>query len=259
MGLVSSISKEAKVIALLLFFPLLITVILLFPKHEEYIATGDIVTVEELGVSGSVYFTYVNSGITQNTYEKLTLQSSYDEIEFIPLDSYEYKDSIYQLEEMEFSKGEVVSNAVHLPIFEQERNSNELYTKMSNILDNSSSYTGDSFGLMLAIGLYEEMYKKDFSQNASYIIAGTGTINPDYSVGEVGAIRHKLLTAEQNNVDVFFIPKNKDPYNSQSNFEEALEIVKKEKLSLEVVPVAKLEDAISYLENSYVWKGGEIN
>ncbi|SHM76775.1 hypothetical protein [Gracilibacillus kekensis] len=251
MGLVSSISKEAKVSALLLFVPLLITVILLFPKHEEYIATGDIVPVEELGVSGSVYFTYVNLGVTQNIYEKLTIQYSYDEIEFIPLDSYEHENYIYQLEEMEFSKDEVVSNAVHLPIFEQSQNSNELlYNKMSNILENSSSYAGDSFGLMLTIGLYEEMYKKDFSKNGSYIIAGTGTINPDYSIGEVGAIRHKLLTAEQNNVDVFFIPDNKDSYSGQSNFEEALEIVKEEKLSFQVVPVAKLDDAISYLENS---------
>lgn len=254
---VRKISKEMKVSLLLLSVPLLLSLVFLLPKHEEYETIGDIVSVEELGIKGSVHFTYVNSGVTNNLYEKWSMQASYDDIQFTPISSYTYENYYNQTEEMDYYKEQTVLNAVYNPVFEQTSDSSFLYSKMNDILDNSSSYIGDSFGLMTAIGLYEEVYNKNYSRKYSIIIAGTGTMDSDYSVGEVGAIRQKLLTAEQNQVDIFFIPKHHERYNEDSsNRIEAFEVVKEEDLSLIVVPVTTLEDAIYYLENLDVMKGG---
>lgn len=256
---IRKISKEMKISLLLLSIPLLLSLVFLLPKHEEYETTGDIVSVEELGIKGSVHFTYINSGITNNLFEKWSMQASYDDIQFTPIDSYTYENYYNQVEEMDYYKEQTVINAVYNPVFEQTSDSSFLYSKMNEILDNSSSYIGDSFGLMAAIGLYEEVYYKNYSRKYSIIIAGTGTMNSDYSVGEVGAIRQKLLTAEQNQVDIFFIPKHHESYYEDfSNRIEAFEVVKEEDLSLRVVPVTTLEDAIYYLENLANMKGGEF-
>jgi Lon-like protease len=65
---------------------------------------------------------------------------------------------------------------------------------------------------MLGIGLVEEAQKEDFSKSDTYVIAGTGTMEADHSVGSVGAIHDKLLTAEKFGTDYFFVPKDKETF-----------------------------------------------
>lgn len=245
--------KEARFGLILLFIPFLSASTLMWPHHEEYYAIGDIAPVEELGVDGNVHFTYVYSGVTENLWDKFWIWTEIDgQLEFYPLEYYtyeEYKESGEMMAEFKF---ETVENAVeNASDSSNYGTANELNQKVQEIIYQSGSYIGDSFGLMLAIGLVEEWENVDFSKRGKYIIAGTGTMAADNTVGSVGAIRHKLLTAEENDVDIFFVPKDADYYydSTYSNEYEAAKVVKEEDLNVTVVPVATLDEALSYLRN----------
>lgn len=102
---------------------------------------------------------------------------------------------------------------------------------------NNSNESGPSAGFMTALALYDNLSKKNLAKNLK--IAGTGTIDEYGNVGEIDGIKYKLLGAN-NKVDVFFVPVR--------NYDEALDIVNKYKLNINVVYVMNLDDAISYLE-----------
>lgn len=104
---------------------------------------------------------------------------------------------------------------------------------------NDSSESGPSGGFMTALALFDNLTGNKLNHNLK--IAGTGTIEEDGSVGEIGGIKYKLLGAEKNKVDVFFVPKD--------NFKEAKKVVKKYKLKINIVKVDTLDDAIDYLSN----------
>jgi Lon-like protease len=246
------IRKEHRLGLYLLVVPFILSLVLVWPVNEEFVSVGDIVTVQDLGVNGSVNFTYVESGVSNNLFTKFFLiLSTEKELEFTKLESYEL-DEIYAYEEFaDEDKSATVSSAAEIAGMSSTYSNNSVISsKINEILDNSTQYNGDSFGLMIAIGLVEEWQNLDFSRNGKYIIAGTGTIESDHTVGSVGAIRHKLLTAEKNNVEIFFVPRDKDYFwdPELSNQREAVKVAKEENLKLVVVPVATLEEAITYLK-----------
>ncbi|UFT99102.1 hypothetical protein KO561_18270 [Radiobacillus kanasensis] len=224
-------------------------VILVIPYHKEFVSTGDIVSVEELGIQGNVHFTYVQSGVTENLLDRIIISATNKDVKFMDIQPKDYEMYSSYLESTEVYKSETVSNAVQHTLPQPANEPDELQSRAMEIMDQAAGYYGDSLGLMVAIGLIEETHHIDYSRNNSLIISGTGTLNDDRSVGEVGAIRLKLLTAEQNRVDYFFLPRNLNSNDKYiSNHEAALEIVEEEKLSLELVPVATLDEAIAFLE-----------
>jgi Lon-like protease len=247
------LKKENWIGIYLLIVPFILSLLLAWPVKEEFVGEGDIVSVQDLGVDGTVHFTYVQSGVSNNLFTKLfVILSSKEEIEFSKLESYEYDNIIaYENYADEDKASTVTSAAQSAGINTNYYNSTEITAKIDEILNNSTNYAGDSFGLMIAIGLVEEWQNRDFSRDNKYTIAGTGTMESDNTVGSVGAIRHKLLTAESNNVDIFFVPKDKDYYldPKESNQYEAVKVAEEENLNLVVVPVADLDEAISYLNH----------
>ena len=246
--------KKSTFLALiLLLIPFIVVVPLYLPHHEEFEANGDISSVEELGVDGHVYFTYVHYGVTKNYAEKIAIMMSLrNDVEFTPLEDYTYEEFLASEDVVDEFQYETISNAVS---YAGNMSSNEsttaLNTKIQEILVQSVNYSGDSFGLMIAIGLIEEWQQIDFSKGGKYKIAGTGAMLYDQSVGSIGSVRHKLLTAEENGVDIFFIPKDKQYFEdpTMSNQYEAEQVVKAEGLSLKVIPVSNLDDAISVLKS----------
>ncbi|MUK88261.1 hypothetical protein GMD78_07640 [Ornithinibacillus sp. L9] len=245
--------KEYVASFIILLVTIGITILLLKPYHAEFIATGGISSVEELGIDGSVYFTYVESGLTNNYYERITLEMLYDDMEFIPLDEQDLIAYEYYEEMGDQFKEDTIVNAVESASFDQlaDPSSDDFLDRVWEITNSSAQYSGDSFGLMIAIGLVEELNQEDFSKDGTYVIAGTGTMEADHSVGSIGGIRQKLLTAENNGVDIFFIPKDKQYYYdiSLSNEVEAEQVIAEEGLDVRVVAVETLEDAIIYLRN----------
>ena len=102
------------------------------------------------------------------------------------------------------------------------------------------SESGPSGGLISTLEIYNQLTKKDLTKG--YKIAGTGTIEEDGTVGEIGGVEHKILGAESDKADYFLVP-------SGQNYKDALKYKKSKKLKIKLIEVKTIEDAIEKLEN----------
>lgn len=100
------------------------------------------------------------------------------------------------------------------------------------------SEAGPSGGLMTALEIYDLLVKEDITRGM--VIAGTGTIDDNGNVGEIGGVKYKILGAEDGGADIFLVP-------SGVNYEEAIKVKKERKLDIEIIEVKTLSDAISKL------------
>jgi PDZ domain-containing protein len=103
-----------------------------------------------------------------------------------------------------------------------------------------STESGPSGGLITTLEIYNQLTKKDLTHGLK--IAGTGTIELDGTIGQIGGIEHKLLGAEDDHTDIFLSP-------SGENYQAALKYKKKKKLKIKIIEVTTIEDAIEKLEN----------
>ncbi|MFY8205017.1 MAG: S16 family serine protease, partial [Actinomycetes bacterium] len=94
---------------------------------------------------------------------------------------------------------------------------------------------GPSAGLMLSLGIIDELTENDLS--GGKIIAGTGTINYLGEVGSIGGIRQKLEGAKDNGAELFLAPVD----NCQ-------EVGSKTYKSMPVVAVKNLTEAVQAIE-----------
>lgn len=106
-------------------------------------------------------------------------------------------------------------------------------------IDSDGSESGSSGGLMLSLALYDHL--TNAKRNKNLIIAGTGTIDSDGNVGEIGGVKYKLLGADKNKASIFLCPKD--------NYDEAKKIKKKYKLKLKIVKVKTFDDALNYINS----------
>lgn len=139
---------------------------------------------------------------------------------------YKIKSKLYKLEDRK---------VIGVGIFFDET---VLSDKNINIINKKNEF-GSSGGLMNAIAIYDGLLNKNYSKSIK--IAGTGTIDIDGTVGEIGGIKYKLLGAEKNDIDIFLCPVE--------NYKEAIKYKKKYKLKLGVVKVGSFDDAIKYLDS----------
>lgn len=65
---------------------------------------------------------------------------------------------------------------------------------------------GPSAGLMFTLEIYNQLTPGDLTKG--YRIAGTGTIDGDGTVGEIGGVQFKIVAAERQHTDIFFVPVN---------------------------------------------------
>jgi PDZ domain-containing protein len=68
----------------------------------------------------------------------------------------------------------------------------------------SGDVGGPSAGLMFALAFYDLMTPGDLSDGR--VVAGTGTISADGEVGPIGAIRDKVIGAEDSGASLFLVP-----------------------------------------------------
>lgn len=104
-------------------------------------------------------------------------------------------------------------------------------------IKSSKSESGGSGGLMLSLTIYDLLVKENLSHGRT--IAGTGTIDKNGNVGEIGGVKYKIKGAIKDKADIFFVPKD--------NYKEAKKIVDKNKYKLKLVKVNTLKEAIEYL------------
>lgn len=95
---------------------------------------------------------------------------------------------------------------------------------------------GPSAGMMYTLAVIDLLSAGDLTRG--HIVAGTGTIEADGSVGGIGGIRQKVVAAEAAGAAYMLVP--------DSNYEDALTA---DRNDLELVRVATIDDALAFLES----------
>lgn len=113
---------------------------------------------------------------------------------------------------------------------------------------------GPSAGLMFTLELLNQLKEEDITKG--YEVAGTGEMLEDGTVGRIGGIEKKIVSADKKGVDIFFAPDDEITdamleYNPsvESNYETARKTAEKIKSDIKVVPVKTIDDALDYLES----------
>ncbi len=114
---------------------------------------------------------------------------------------------------------------------------------------------GPSAGLMFSLAIYTQIAHPDLRNGR--IVAGTGTIDRDGNVGDIGGIDKKVVASARAGAAIFFAPDNpvseeeqKAHLDAKNNYQTALEAAKTIKTDMKIVPVKTLQDAIDYLKNN---------
>lgn len=94
---------------------------------------------------------------------------------------------------------------------------------------------GPSAGLMHTLAIIDLLTEGELTKG--HVIAGTGTIQMDGTVGNIGGVRQKVVAAQAAGATYMFVP--------EGNYQTALTV---EHDSVEIVPVTTLADAIAFLE-----------
>ncbi|PWV95697.1 PDZ domain-containing protein [Paenibacillus cellulosilyticus] len=111
-----------------------------------------------------------------------------------------------------------------------------------------SDIGGPSAGLMFSLEILDQLLPEDLTHGLK--IAGTGTIDMNGNVGQIGGMRDKIIAAHQAGVVLFFCPKDQDI--TSHNAQEAIDEAKKRGYDdLRIVPVSTLKEAVEYLRNNY--------
>lgn len=99
----------------------------------------------------------------------------------------------------------------------------------------SNHISGSSAGLMFALEILSQLEGKDLAKG--YVVAGTGTIDEGGNVGPIEGAKFKIIAAERAGAKIFLVPLE--------NYEEA----KSAGISLKIIPVKTLHDAVLALQN----------
>ncbi len=99
--------------------------------------------------------------------------------------------------------------------------------------------SGPSGGLMTALTVYSYLTDTDLAKNKT--IVGTGTIDKEGNVGEIGGVKYKLIGAVKNKADIFLVPNGE-------NYEEAIKIKEEKKYNIKIIGISTLKEAIDELK-----------
>jgi len=112
---------------------------------------------------------------------------------------------------------------------------------------------GPSGGLMFSLQIYTQATGQNLRHGKK--VAGTGTIDANGNVGEIGGIDKKIVAAKRAGATVFFAPYVKPSklllkYEEQhmTNYQLAKKTAKKYAPNMKVVPVKSFDDAVHYLK-----------
>ncbi|GAB6092220.1 SepM family pheromone-processing serine protease [Furfurilactobacillus curtus] len=124
------------------------------------------------------------------------------------------------------------------------------------VMVNPGEIGGPSGGLMFSLQIYQQLTNENLRHGQK--IAGTGTIGPDGSVGEIGGIDKKIVAANKAGAKIFFAPYVKptkellkyEP-DHMTNYQLAKKTAKKYAPKMKVVPVSSFKQAVRYLQTHH--------
>lgn len=95
---------------------------------------------------------------------------------------------------------------------------------------------GPSAGMMHALAIIDILTEGELTKGN--VIAGTGTVSLDGTVGAIGGIRQKVVAAEAAGASHILVPRG--------NYDTALTAPRRE---IEIVPVASIDEALAFLDS----------
>lgn len=101
--------------------------------------------------------------------------------------------------------------------------------------------SGSSGGLVTALFIYNSLIEDDITNGLR--IVGTGTIDLDGNVGEIGGIEYKLKSAVKNKADLFIVPIG-------DNYNDAIKLKKEKGYNIKIIGVSNFLEAINYLSKA---------
>lgn len=116
---------------------------------------------------------------------------------------------------------------------------NEYDTPYNIEVKTKSSESGPSGGLITALEIYNRITEEDITKGMK--IMGTGTIESDGTVGEIGGVKYKLIGAVKKGAEVFICP--------EENYKEAASVAKKNKYNIKIISAKTFEEALLKLNN----------
>ncbi|WP_328286117.1 SepM family pheromone-processing serine protease [Ureibacillus massiliensis] len=123
-----------------------------------------------------------------------------------------------------------------------------------NVNVDADDIGGPSAGLMFTLEILNQLLEEDISKG--YLIAGTGEMNEDGTIGRIGGIEKKVVAAHEDGMEIFFAPDDeitdamlKVNPTLQSNYDVAVTTAKKIGTKMKIVPVKTIDDALDYLKN----------
>ncbi len=102
-----------------------------------------------------------------------------------------------------------------------------------------SSETGPSGGLMLTLAIYDYLTDEDLTRGRK--IVGTGTIDFDGNVGEIGGVKYKLKGAIKNKADIFIVPAGE-------NYDEVMNLVKENNYNIKIIKALNFDQVVNELK-----------
>ncbi|WP_442601769.1 YlbL family protein [Paenibacillus sp. KN14-4R] len=116
-------------------------------------------------------------------------------------------------------------------------------TPTEKIEFNFGDIGGPSAGLMLSLDIVSKLEHKDYTRG--YKVAGTGTMDEEGKVGQIGGIKLKIVGASQEGAQYFLVPKDVNP--SDQNEKDARAMIAEIGSTMKLVPVATLKEATDFL------------
>lgn len=117
-------------------------------------------------------------------------------------------------------------------------------SKNNIIIDPKTTESGPSGGLILSLAIYDALLDTNITKGNK--VVGTGAIELDGTVTEIGGIKYKLAGAVKENADLFLVPT--------SNLKEALKYAKEKNYDIIIKGVSNFDEALEILSNMEVKK-----
>ncbi len=105
----------------------------------------------------------------------------------------------------------------------------------------SANESGPSGGLLLALSIYDKLVPEDITKGRK--IVGTGTIDQDGNVGEIGGVRYKLQGAVREGADIFLVPNG-------NNYKECIQLQQEKGYDITIIGVSTFQEALDALSKT---------
>lgn len=114
------------------------------------------------------------------------------------------------------------------------------YETTPNIkIKSKASEMGSSGGLMMSLTIYNKLTSNDITKGKK--IVGTGTIDINGNIGEIGGVKYKLIGAVKKKAEIFICPKE--------NEAEALQVAKEKNYKIKIISAETFKEVLEKLEN----------